>query len=120
MTRTLRSLLAALALGSALAGCVVIRSDSHTKYRGRHVSDTTLHQIQPGTTQEYVLALLDEPATKTDLSDGASIWKWSYTKETSSANSLIFVFRGRSSHETQRAVYVEFDEHGHVRRTWRD
>ena len=120
MTRTIRSLLAALCLGTALASCVVIDADSHTKYRGRHVSDATLERIEPGAAQDYVLALLNEPSSKSDLSDGTTIWRWSYTKETSSRNSLILVFSGNSSSETHGNVYVEFDSDSKVRRTWRD
>lgn len=120
MTRSSATRLLALGLCAVLGACVVIDSDRHTRYEGRYVSDQTLAQVRPGSTQEYVLALLGEPTRRNELSDGSSIWRWSFTRKVESSSSLILVFSGDSTTETQQSVYVEFDEQGLVRRSWRD
>jgi outer membrane protein assembly factor BamE (lipoprotein component of BamABCDE complex) len=122
MHRTARWILAALPLACSplLVGCVIVNADSHTKYEGRYVSDETLAQIQPGATQEYVLALMGEPSNRTELSDGTSIWKWAYSKRVSSQNHVLLLFSGDSSKESAGAVYVDFGPDHLVRRHWRD
>ena len=81
-------------LAPALAGCVIVNADSHTKYEGRYVGDETLAQIRPGSTQEFVSALIGEPTSRTDLSDGTAIWKWSYSKRVTSKNYVLLLFSG--------------------------
>jgi outer membrane protein assembly factor BamE (lipoprotein component of BamABCDE complex) len=109
-----------LACASTLAGCVIVNADSHTRYEGRYVSDETLARIQPGASQEYVIALIGEPSLRTDLSDGSSIWKWAYSKKVTSQNHVLLLFSGDSSKESQGAVYVDFGPDHLVRRNWRD
>jgi outer membrane protein assembly factor BamE (lipoprotein component of BamABCDE complex) len=109
-----------LLLAPTLAGCVIVNADSHTRYEGRYVGDETLAQIRPGATQEYVTALIGEPTSRTDLTDGTAVWKWAYSKRVTSKNHVLLLFSGDSSQESQGAVYVEFGPDGLVRRTWRD
>ncbi len=118
MKRFLKPWLACAAL--LLGGCVIINSDSHTTFQGRYVSDETLAQVRTGNTQEYVTALIGDPSSRTDLSDGSAVWKWSYTKRVSSKNSVLLLFSGDSSHENQGSVFVEFGPDELVRHTWRD
>jgi len=109
-----------LLLAPSLAGCVIVNADSHTRYEGRYVGDETLAQIRAGSSQEFVTALIGEPSSRTDLSDGTSIWKWAYSKRVTSSNHVLLLFSGDSSQESQGAVYVEFGADGLARRTWRD
>jgi outer membrane protein assembly factor BamE (lipoprotein component of BamABCDE complex) len=122
MNRSTRSLLAlaALALPTTLGGCVIVNADSHTSHEGRYVGDETLAQIRPGATQEYVLALVGEPSSRNELSDGSAVWKWTYSQRVTSKNHVLLLFSGDSSRVTQGAVYVEFGPDKLVRRTWRD
>lgn len=122
MHRAARWILAALPLAavSTLAGCVIVNADSHTRYEGRYVSDETLAQIQPGATQEYVIALIGEPSSRSELSDNSEVWKWAYSKRVTSQNHVLLLFSGDSSKESAGAVYVDFGPDGLVRRHWRD
>jgi outer membrane protein assembly factor BamE (lipoprotein component of BamABCDE complex) len=122
MHRAARWFLAALPLAAVptLGGCVIVNADSHTRYEGRYVSDETLAQIQPGATQEYVTALLGEPSSRNELSDGSSVWKWAYSKRVTSQSHVLLLFSGDSSKENAGAVYVDFGTDHLVRRHWRD
>jgi outer membrane protein assembly factor BamE (lipoprotein component of BamABCDE complex) len=111
----------AFALLAALpAGCVVVQSDTKTSTSGHEVSETTLAQIRPGATQEYVLALLGEPTRRSALGDGSSIWKWSSSRKETSSGSFILLFSGDRTVEIESSCYVEFAPDGLVRHTWRD
>ena len=99
---------------------MIVHADSQTTHEGRYVGDETLGQIRPGSTQEYVLALIGEPSSRSELSDGSSVWKWAYSQRVTSKNHVLLLFSGDSSRETQGAVYVEFGPDKLVRRTWRD
>jgi len=122
MHRAARLVLAALPLAAAptLGGCVIVNADSHTRYEGRYVSDETLAQLHPGATQEYVVALLGEPSSRSELSDGSSVWKWAYSKRVTSQSHVLLLFSGDSSKENAGAVYVDFGPDHLVRRHWRD
>lgn len=108
--------IAALAL--ALAGCL-IRSDSDTQTTGRQVSPETLSKVKSGSSEEYVLALLGEPTSKTPTEAGHQIWKWEYTEVKRSEGGVFLVFSADSSKHSSDAVFVEFQD-GHVVTTWRD
>ncbi len=118
MNALLRPMLGCAAL--ALGGCVIVNADSHTSYQGRYVTDETLSQVRTGATQEYVTALIGEPTTRTPLSDGSAVWKWTYSKRVTSKNHVLLLFSGDSSHESQGTVFVEFGPDLLVRHTWRD
>lgn len=112
--------LAVASLAALSAGCVVVQSGGHTRTSGRHVSEATLAQIQPGATQDYVLALLGQPSTRTAVGDGSAIWKWTHTRKETSSGSFILIFSGDRTVETEETCYVEFGPDALVRRTWRE
>lgn len=117
MKRTCLALvLSTLAL---VQGCVVISTGGHEEVSGQYVSAETLAQVQPGSTQEYVLSLLDQPTTKTVLSDGTEIWKWSYSATSSSRSSLLFLVNAEKNTKTHHNSYIQF-EGGLVTKAWRD
>lgn len=111
---------AALALLAApLAGGCVINASSNSEVSGRYVSEATIQRIQPGKDAEYVLALLGEPSSRTQVSDGTEIWKWGYRKEKRSGSGIAFVFSGKSTTTTEHTTYVELKD-GVVVKSWRD
>lgn len=115
-----RTCLALVLSSVALAqGCVVISTGGHEDISGQYVSAETLEQIQPGSTQEYVRSLIDEPTTKTVLSDGTEIWKWTYSATTSSKSSLLFLINAEKNTKTHHNSYIQF-ESGLVTKSWRD
>jgi outer membrane protein assembly factor BamE (lipoprotein component of BamABCDE complex) len=117
MKRTCLALfLSSLALTPA---CVVISTGGHEEVSGQYVSAETLGQVQPGSTQEYVLSLLDEPTTKTVLSDGTEIWKWTYSSTASSKSSLLFLFNAERNTKRHHNSYIQFED-GVVSKSWRD
>jgi outer membrane protein assembly factor BamE (lipoprotein component of BamABCDE complex) len=117
MKRTcLALILSSLPLGQA---CVMISTGGHEEVSGQYVSAETLAQIQPGSTQEYVMSLLDEPTTKTVLSDGTEIWKWTYSSTASSRSSLLFVLNAEKNTKRHHNSYIQF-EGGLVTKAWRD
>jgi outer membrane protein assembly factor BamE (lipoprotein component of BamABCDE complex) len=100
-----------------LSGCI-INTGSHCEYSGKYVSQQTLDQITPGQSKDFVIAVLGEPSTKTPMSEG-ELWKWRYRQTKKSSSSLIFVFNGDSTTETEMATYVLFKGEG-VSQAWRD
>jgi outer membrane protein assembly factor BamE (lipoprotein component of BamABCDE complex) len=101
-----------------LCGCV-INTGSHSETSGRYIGEQTFEQVSPGKSKEFVLAVLGEPTTKTPLSDGSEIWKWLYRQKKKSSGSVLFVFNGDSSTETQSATFVMFKDDV-VTQAWRD
>jgi len=108
------------ALSLPLTACVIVNADSHKTYQGRFVGEETLSKIEPGTTQEYVLAVIGEPTTRTNLSTGGSVWKWEFSEKVTRKGHILFVLRDDSTKETRGATYVEFGEDGLVTSSWRD
>jgi outer membrane protein assembly factor BamE (lipoprotein component of BamABCDE complex) len=120
MIRTIRTFtfISVLAAVAVCPGCL-IGSHSHTDVSGRYVGPDTLAQIQPGKSEAYVTALLGDPSDKTNLEDGTSIWKWSYTETRNSSGAVIFIFASDSKVETQRTTYVELKD-ALVVKAWHD
>lgn len=110
---------AAAAIASGLLAACIVNVDSHRERTGRYVSSSTLAQIEPGRSQDYVVALLGEPNTRTKLDGGIEIWKWTYSETKRSEGTLIFVFSGDETERIEGATYVEF-ENALVRKTWQD
>src|SRR5687768_9029881 len=91
---------------SVLPGCL-ISSHSNTSYSGHDISPKTLAQIEPGTTkQDFVVATLGTPTTKTTLDDGSEVWKYEYRKRTSSSGSVFLLLNTGNQTEKEGAVYV--------------
>jgi outer membrane protein assembly factor BamE (lipoprotein component of BamABCDE complex) len=99
--------------------CVVISTDGKAEVSGQYVSATTLEQIEPGASPEYVRSLLGDPTTSTGLSDGTCIWKWVHTETSRSQSHLLFLVNASKQSEGRHTAYVQFED-GVVSRCWRD
>jgi outer membrane protein assembly factor BamE (lipoprotein component of BamABCDE complex) len=86
---------------------------------GVKVGPETIAQLQPGTSKAFVLALLGDPTSKTDLGDGSALWKWAYSERKTSSGAVLFVFGSKTEHESTSTCYVEFKD-DIVQRAWRD
>lgn len=117
--RSQRSIAASALFSTLLCGACVINADSHVEHTGKHVSAQTFEQIQPGKKQDFVLALLGEPTTRTALEGGTEIWKWEYRQKNVHRGTLLFVFSGDNSTVEEGATYVQF-EAGLVSKAWQD
>ena len=111
---------ALLAAGVLVAPACVISAGSDSEVSGQYVSQRTLDRIEPGKDQDYVLALIGKPDSRTKLDDGTEIWKWRYVEKKRSHGHLIFIFDTDSKTETRHTAYVEFDADGKVVKAWRD
>jgi outer membrane protein assembly factor BamE (lipoprotein component of BamABCDE complex) len=116
-TQSLKSFLLLLCL-APLSGCL-IGFENKTTVSGTYVGPETMAQIKPGASAGAVVALIGEPSTRTDIGDGASIWKWAYSERKNWSGGFLFVFGTRNEHEMQSAYYVEM-KNGAVVRSWRD
>lgn len=118
MTRCAACLFAFLSL-AAMSGCLV-NSSTRTEYSGRYISPKTIEQIEAGKTkEEFVMAILGGPTSKTPLSDGAEVWKWEYQKK-SSSNGHVFLLVSANDHsEKQGATYIVM-RCGMVEKVWQD
>ena len=114
-----QALLLSLALAATTLTSCLISVDSHTQHTGRRISEQTLSQIEPGRKDDFVLAVLGEPTTRTKLADQSEIWKWEYREKRVQSGTLIFVFSKDETTVNEGAVYVELKD-GLVVRTWRD
>ena len=113
-----RSTAALSLVAFGLCGCI-INTGSHSEQSGKYISQQTFEQVTPGTSKEFVLAVWGEPTTKTPLSDGTEIWKWRYRQTKKSSGSVLFVFNGDSTTETETATDVLF-KGDVVSQAWRD
>jgi outer membrane protein assembly factor BamE (lipoprotein component of BamABCDE complex) len=118
MNRKLALALVVPALVAGLQSCI-INASSKTSQTGKYVSNETFKQIQPGTQQEYVLALIGEPSTKTQLSDGTEIWRWTYRETKNSSGAVIFLINTDTQNESEKSSYVQM-ESGVVTKAWQD
>ena len=109
---------AALLTSTLLASCL-ISSDSATSVSGRYVSEQTLATIEPGKSSDYVASVLGEPTQKNTLPDGTEIWKWCYSKTTSSKTAVIFLIGSKADVTSEHTTFVEIKD-GVVVKAWRD
>ena len=105
-------------LAVTLAGCV-ITSREETEYEGKHVGETTLSQIGPGSPEDFVLALLGEPTERIKFENGTTLLKWSYAKTTTRRGTIIVLFAGKSTTRETGTIYVTLID-GMVNKVWRD
>jgi len=115
----LTSLAPVLLLAFLSPACVIISTDGSKDVSGQYVSATTLEQIEPGSTGEYVLSLLGEPTTRSTLSDGTQIWKWSYTESSRSSSHMLLLLNASKQTSSSHHAYVLL-ENDVVTKTWRD
>lgn len=117
--RTLLALSTCTIAGPLLVGGCVSGS-SKVQSTGRYIGDQTISRIEPGKTDKaWVLAVLGEPSMKTTLPSGIDLWKWEFSRITTSSGSVFFVVSGKNREETIRTVYVEF-QGDLVKQCWRD
>jgi len=117
----LQIVLAASFLALGLSSCL-FSSNRKVDTSGQYISPTTMEQVKPGETQEFVQALFGEPTTKvsTESDEGDSeIWKWSYSTDTRDTGSVFLIASSSTRSHAGGAVYVEFQE-GEVVKVWRD
>lgn len=110
---------AAAFLSCTLLGGCLINSDSSSSISGRYVSEQTLSTIEAGKTSDYVTAVLGEPSQKNSLGDGTEIWKWHYSKSTSSKTAVIFLIGSEADVTSEHTTFVELKD-GVVVKAWRD
>jgi outer membrane protein assembly factor BamE (lipoprotein component of BamABCDE complex) len=116
-----RPLAAAIALASLplLSGCL-ISSHSNTEFSGRYIGAETMAQLEPGKTKEdFVVATIGTPTTKTTLEDGSEVWKYEYRKRTSGNGTVFLLLNTSNSTDKEGAVYVILKD-GVVQKAWRD
>jgi hypothetical protein len=112
-------LIVPVAAALLLGGCL-INSSSKTEYSGRYLSPAAVSQIEPGETrQDFVLATIGEPTTKTALDDGSEIWKWEYRKTRSSSGSVFLLLNSDNQTRSEGATYVVFRD-GVVEKVWQE
>lgn len=109
---------APLLLCACLSACVIDTS-SRSEHTGREIGPETLEQLQPGRTQEFVLALLGDPTTRSSAGDKTEVWKWEYTRREHRSGSLIFVIDSDNTSEIRRTTYALFED-GKLVKSWQD
>lgn len=112
--------LALAALLSLTATSCLIGSETTTEHSGTYVSQDTLETIQPGMAQADVRAILGAPTSQVTMSDGAQLWKWDYSVETTKSGGVIFLVASKKTEKEQGTAYVQFDAEAKVARSWRD
>ncbi|MBX3375772.1 MAG: hypothetical protein KF678_02060 [Phycisphaeraceae bacterium] len=106
-------------LASVMSGCLV-RSSTRTEYCGRFIGPETIRQIEPGKSKDdFVIALLGPPSSKTQVSDGSEVWKWGYRKVHASRGKVFLLVSANDSTVTQGATYIVMRD-GVVEKVWQD
>ncbi len=109
----------ALLVAVAGLGACVIDTSAHVEKSGRQFSHETLDEVRPGRTQEFVLALLGEPTSRSHAGDKTEIWKWEYKTREHRSGSFIFILDSDKTTEVRGTTYVMFDD-GKVAKVWQD
>ncbi len=103
----------------ASSGCL-IHSHNRTEYSGKYVGSATFDRIEEGkSTSEYVLATLGEPTSRSPLSDGTEVWKWTYRRTHDSSGSVFLIYGGSGHSENEGSAFVVVKD-GLVTKKWRD
>jgi outer membrane protein assembly factor BamE (lipoprotein component of BamABCDE complex) len=121
IARTLRPLtLTGCLLALPVLGGCLIGSHSSSRSSGTYVGPATLAQIKPGQTrQDFVLATLGEPTRKTTMSDGAELWRYSYSRSSASSGHVLVLLSASSKEQSEAVTFVQFRD-GVVERAWQD
>lgn len=110
---------AAVLCATALVPGCIITTGSHVHRTGKDVGRETLAQIEPGRKKDFVLALLGEPTSKTEVEGGTEIWKWAYSERRVHHGSVLLVIETGQTQERTGASYVQFQD-GSVAKAWQD
>jgi hypothetical protein len=116
--RLLRDLALACLLFS-LTGCL-IHSSSTVDESGKRVGDSTLQQVEPGTTtEEWLVATLGEPTSRSPVRGPGDMEILGYCHERikKSSGSVFLLFGGSSKDIDRRTTYFETTD-GIVTRYW--
>lgn len=116
-----------------LAGCLVSSSNS-TQESGVRVSSTTLEQVVPNqTTEQWLIATLGDPTSRTAVQSGVptdanattvtgpkvEILRYDFSRTERSAGAVFLIFGGASSRSEQSRAFFEVTD-GIVTRAWRE
>lgn len=103
-----------------LGGCLIYHRDVSYSGKGKPLSDSTLDQIETGTTtKDWVLATLGEPSNQSTTADGTEILEYCYGKKLDSDFVFIpFVFID-GKNENKQTVYFEIRD-GVVQNYWQE
>ncbi|MBL8763087.1 MAG: hypothetical protein JNM07_02315 [Phycisphaerae bacterium] len=102
-----------------LPGCLV-SSNNSSKMTGAYIGPSTFAQVEAGITKtDWVLAAMGEPTTRSKLDDGSEIWRWSYTRRTTSSGGVFLIAGGSTDNETVGATCLHVRD-GVVVKAWRD
>lgn len=105
-------------VGLTLSGCL-IHSSSRSSYSGTFVSDTTMRQITPGTTSDFVLATLGPPTSRSTLDDGSEIWRWQWRQSRASDGRVFLLINANSQTDRTATAFVHMQDNVVVK-AWRD
>lgn len=103
-----------------LGGCLIYHRDVSYSGKGKPLSDSTLDQIECGTTtKDWVLATLGEPSRQSATADGTEILEYRYGKKLDNNFVFIpFVFVNGED-ESKQTVYFEISD-GVVKNYWKE
>lgn len=78
------------------------------QYEGVYVSDALIKRVDKNKTRsDWILAVFGTPNDQSELSDGSSIWKWSY-RPSSQKISIVSVFGGSGDDKPASAPRTVF------------
>ena len=103
-------------LALTLTSCT---TDSDRGISGQYVSESTLGQVGPGSTQQNVLALLGDPTTRAKIDASTEIWRWRYRESRTKNSHVLLLIHTADSSEAEHSTFVQF-ENGLVTKAWRD
>ena len=119
MVRQLFAASLASAFLAAASGCLVVSGNS-VEESGVRVSESTLGQIEVGTTTEaWLLASLGEPTDISDVAghEGVKIYKYKHVVRKAKGGAVFLIYAGGSTDEKQSVAYFEVTD-GIVTRYW--
>lgn len=114
-----RIVLGLIVLGSLLpvAGCFIWNSDVSYGDKGAPLSDSTLKQIECGTTTKaWLSSTLGEPSEQSTTDAGAEILKYKYSKRQEGNVVMPFVIVNDEK-KTEQTVYFQVED-GVVQKYW--
>lgn len=102
-----------------LGGCLIGSGSSDT-VTGTFIGRETLAQMKPGETKEdFVVATLGQPSSRSTLSDGSQLWRYNYSRTRRSGGYVFVLLSASSKEQTVATTFVEFRD-GVVARAWQD